>query len=161
MGADIKIENRRMEGEEPIADLSIKSSSLTGTSIGGELIPRVIDEIPIVAVAASVARGTTQIRDAKELRVKETDRIHTTVKELSKLGAEIKELDDGMIIYGGRRLKGAKCTSHKDHRLAMALGVAGLIAEGETLIEDAEVVEFSYPGFWQDLAKIGGDRDGD
>jgi 3-phosphoshikimate 1-carboxyvinyltransferase len=154
MGADLRIESERLEGGEPVADISIRSSSLVGAHISRGLITRLIDEIPVLAVAASVAKGTTTIRDAQELRVKETDRIVTTVKELSKLGAEIEELPDGMVIYGGKQLQGAECCSHNDHRLAMALGVAALVAEGETAIQDAEAVDFSYPGFWQELKRL-------
>ncbi|HAZ31605.1 MAG TPA: 3-phosphoshikimate 1-carboxyvinyltransferase [Dehalococcoidia bacterium] len=154
MGARVKIENERWEGNEPLADLLIESSSLNGTAIGGDLIPRVLDEIPAIAVAASVAGGTTVIRDAWELRVKEADRIRATVLELSKLGAKIEELPDGMIIHGVAQLRGGRCHSRGDHRLAMALGIAGLIAEGETTISDAEVVDISYPEFWEDLARL-------
>lgn len=158
MGAEVGIENQREESGEPVADILVKSSSLVGTHIEGELIPKVIDEIPVLAVAASVAEGTTVIRDAQELRVKESDRIATTVKELSKLGAEIEELPDGMIIHGVKQLRGAECESHHDHRLAMALGVAALVAEGETSIHDAEAVDFSYPGFWHDLEQLSTSR---
>jgi len=105
-------------------------------------------------VAAAAFEGTTTIRDAAELRVKESDRISTTATELAKLGAQIEELPDGMIIHGVPRLKGSRCDSHGDHRLAMALTVAGLIAEGETIISDAEAVNISYPGFWDDLEKL-------
>jgi 3-phosphoshikimate 1-carboxyvinyltransferase len=154
MGARIKIENERWEGNEAVADLLIESSSLSGTCLGGDLIPRVLDEIPAIAVAASVASGTTMIRDARELRVKEVDRIRSTVLELSKLGANIEELPDGMIIHGVTQLRGGRCHSHGDHRLAMALGIAGLIAKGETTISDAEVVDISYPQFWEDLARL-------
>jgi 3-phosphoshikimate 1-carboxyvinyltransferase len=154
MGADIRVEGERVEGGEPIADISVRSSSLVGTHVAGELVPRLIDEIPVLAVAACVAGGTTVIRDAQELRVKEADRIATTIEELSKFGAEIEELPDGMVIYGGKRLGGAECHSHQDHRLAMALGVAALVADGETVIQGAEAVNFSYPGFWRDLARL-------
>jgi 3-phosphoshikimate 1-carboxyvinyltransferase len=154
MGADIMAENRRMVSGEPVADLSVKSGHLSGVEIGGELIPRVIDEIPLIAVAASVARGKTVIREAQELRVKETDRISATVKELSKMGADVAELPDGMVILGRKRLKGARCDSHGDHRLAMMLGVAALVAEGETEIDNAEAVNISYPRFWQDLKRL-------
>ena len=156
MGANLKIEEERLEGNEPVADLVVESSSLKGIVIEGDMIPRVIDEIPTIAVAAAVADGTTVIRDASELRVKESDRIKTTVTELSKLGAEIQELADGMIIQGTPKLRGAKCNSHGDHRIAMALAVAGLIAEGETIIAGAEAVDISYPGFWRDLERISG-----
>jgi 3-phosphoshikimate 1-carboxyvinyltransferase len=105
-------------------------------------------------VAASVARGETVIRDAQELRVKETDRISATVKELSKLGADVDELPDGMVIRGVKKLRGAVCNSHGDHRLAMMLGVAALVAEGETGIDNSDVVNISYPKFWQDLKRL-------
>ncbi|MBM3133654.1 MAG: 3-phosphoshikimate 1-carboxyvinyltransferase, partial [Chloroflexi bacterium] len=134
MGASFIIDNQRLEGDEPVADIQVESSSLKASSFGGEMIPRLIDEIPVIAVAAAVAKGTTTIRDAGELRVKESDRIKTTVTELAKLGAQIEELPDGMVIHGVPKLKGTRCDSHGDHRLAMALAVAGLIAEGETII---------------------------
>ncbi len=154
MGADLLIENERVEGGEPIADITVQSSSLHGTEIAGEIVPSIIDEIPVLAVAASLAQGETVIREAQELRVKETDRIATTVREFSKLGAQIEELPDGMVIRGGKGLRGAECHSYGDHRLAMALGIAALVADGETLIHDAEAVTFSYPGFWQDLERL-------
>ncbi|MDY6911766.1 MAG: 3-phosphoshikimate 1-carboxyvinyltransferase [Chloroflexota bacterium] len=154
MGASIIIENQQMEGDEPVADLMIQSSLLKGIEIGGDIIPRIIDEIPVIAVAASVAQGTTVIRDAGELRIKESDRISTTVAELSKLGAQIEELPDGMIIHGVPKLKGNQCQSHGDHRLAMAVAVAGLFAEGETAISNAEAVNISYPEFWDDVARL-------
>jgi 3-phosphoshikimate 1-carboxyvinyltransferase len=154
MGARLRIENQRRVGNEPVADLLIESSELTAVEIGGDLIPRLIDEIPVIAVAACAARGTTIIKDATELRVKETDRIRNLASELSKLGAEVEEIPDGMVVHGRTRLHGATCTSHNDHRLAMALAVAGLIAEGQTVIEHAEVAGISYPAFWQDMASI-------
>jgi len=154
MGAKLRIENQHLTTAEPLTDLLIESSQLTGTEIGGDLIPRLIDEIPVIAVAACVAKGVTVIKDAAELRVKETDRIRDLVNELSKFGATIEEMPDGMTIYGGAKLRGARCSSHHDHRLAMALGIAGLVAEGETVIEDAEVVDVSYPTFWQDMRRI-------
>jgi 3-phosphoshikimate 1-carboxyvinyltransferase len=154
MGADINVTNERMVSGEPVADLRAQSSQLSGIEISGQLIPKVIDEIPLVALAASVARGKTVIRDAKELRVKETDRISNTAKELLKLGADVRELPDGMIIQGKKKLRGAACESHGDHRLAMMLGIAGLVAEGETKIDNAEAVNISYPRFWQDLKRL-------
>ncbi len=154
MGAKLRIERERIEGGEPVADLVVESSELVGSQIGGSLIPRLIDEIPLIALAGCVARGTTTIRDAAELRVKETDRIGATVRELSRLGADIGELPDGMIIHGGKILKGGKCYSCQDHRLAMTWGIAALIARGETVIHDAEAVAFSYPAFWQDLERL-------
>lgn len=157
MGASIIVENQRLEGGELVADLSVESRPLHGADISGELVPKLIDEIPVLAVAASLSQGRTTIREAKELRVKETDRIATTVQELSKLGAEIEELPDGMVIQGRKRLQGTECHSHGDHRLAMALGIAALVAEGETLVHDAEAVTISYPGFWQDLERLSTD----
>lgn len=154
MGANIKLGNERMVGGEPVADLLVESSSLSGVEIGGDVIPRVIDEIPLIALASCVAEGKTVIRDAQELRVKETDRIGTTANELLKLGADLEELPDGMVIHGGKKLHGAECDSHGDHRLAMMLGVAGLIADGETTIDNADVVDISYSGFWQDLGQL-------
>ncbi len=120
-----------------------------------------VDEIPLLAVAACFAQGTTVIRDAAELRVKESDRIRTTAVELSRMGANIEERPDGMVIRGTGRLVGARCKSHQDHRLAMALGVAGLLAEGETGVQGAEWAGVSYPGFWDDLnslASVGGEE---
>ena len=158
MGANIRVENERMEGFEPVADLVVSSSSLRGVEVGGEIIPRLIDEIVVLAVAASVASGRTVIRNAAELRVKETDRIAHTASELSKMGAKIEPLPDGFIIEGVPRLRGAICRSYGDHRLAMALAIAGLVAEGETIIKDSEVVKVSYPSFWEDLDKLCGWR---
>ncbi|MGB2852838.1 MAG: 3-phosphoshikimate 1-carboxyvinyltransferase [Dehalococcoidia bacterium] len=154
MGAKLRVKNERTEGGEPVADLEVESSELVGTQIGGCLIPRLIDEIPLIALAGSLARGTTTIREAQELRVKESDRISATVKELSKLGADMEELPDGMVIHGGRELKGGECHSHHDHRLAMTLGIAGLVAQGETVVHGAEAVDASYPSFWQDLERL-------
>ena len=154
MGAKLRVKNERMEGGEPVADLEVESSELVGTEIGGCIIPRIIDEIPLIALAGSLARGTTTISEAQELRVKESDRIGATVKELSKLGADMEELPDGMVIHGGRELKGGECHSHHDHRLAMTLGIAGLVAQGETVVHGAEAVDASYPGFWQDLERL-------
>ena len=154
MGAGVTMEEQTPAGAEPVADISIESSSLTGVSIRGETIPNVIDEIPLIALAATQAEGETEIRDAAELRVKESDRISTTVVELRKLGADIEELPDGMIVRGPTPLKGAQCESHGDHRLAMTLGVAGLLARGETLVAGHECVGVSYPGFWEDLESL-------
>jgi len=154
MGARIKAENERVINNEPVADLVVESSELTAAEIAGDLVPRLIDEVPVLAVAACLATGTTVIKDAAELRVKETDRIAFLVAELSKMGANVEELPDGIIIRGGGKLNGAECSSHGDHRIAMALGVAGAIANGETLIENAGVVDISYPGFWQELEKL-------
>jgi 3-phosphoshikimate 1-carboxyvinyltransferase len=151
MGAKLKIHNERMEAGEPLADIVVESSELKGIEVGGDIIPRLIDEIPVLAVAGCIARGKTVVRDARELRVKESDRIATVVSELSRLGAKIEPLPDGMVIYGGRPLSGTEVDSRLDHRLAMSLAVAGLVAKGETTIEHAHVAQVSYPAFWQTL----------
>jgi len=151
MGAKLKIENERLEAGEPLADIVVESSELKGIELGGDIIPRLIDEIPVLAVAGCVAKGKTVIRDAGELRVKESDRIATVSSELSRLGAKIEPLPDGMVIYGGRHLSGTEVDSHFDHRLAMSLAVAALIAKGETTIKHAQVAQVSYPAFWQAL----------
>ena len=154
MGARLKIANKRPEASEPLADIVVESSDLKGIEVGGDIIPRLIDEIPMLAVAGCVARGKTVIRDAGELRVKESDRIATVASELSRLGAKIEPLPDGMVIYGGRPLSGTEVDSHFDHRLAMSLAVAGLIAKGETTIKHAQVAQVSYPAFWQSLLSV-------
>jgi 3-phosphoshikimate 1-carboxyvinyltransferase len=154
MGADIQVENERLDQGEPAADLAVRSARLHGTRIAGDLIPRVIDEVPVLALAASLAEGETTIADAGELRVKESDRIATTCAELQRLGADIMEQPDGMVIRGVSRLTGAACRSYGDHRLAMTLAIAGLVAAGDTTISGPESVEVSYPGFWTDLAHI-------
>ncbi|HEY1014754.1 MAG TPA: 3-phosphoshikimate 1-carboxyvinyltransferase [Herpetosiphonaceae bacterium] len=154
MGADITVSNQRDEGNEPVGDVTVRSAALRGTRIDGALIPRLIDEIPVLAVAAAHAAGETIIADADELRAKETDRIASVVSELRALGAELDPTPDGMVIAGGGELHGALVRSHGDHRIAMALAVAGLAAEGETRIDEADAVSVSYPGFWQALAEL-------
>ena len=154
MGAKLRIDHERLEAGEPLANIVIESSDLKGIEVGGDIIPRLIDEIPVLAVAACVAKGKTVIRDAGELRVKESDRIATVANELSRLGAKIEPLPDGMIIYGGRPLSGAEVDSHLDHRLAMSLAVAGLVAKGETVIKRARAAQVSYPAFWQTLQQV-------
>ncbi len=154
MGARIRIENIREENGEPLADLVAESSDLKGTEIKGAIIPRVIDELPALALAACFARGTTVIGDAEELRVKESDRIRATVVGLSKLGARIEELSDGLVIRGGTPLTGSLCDSYKDHRIAMTMGIAGLLAQGETVVDGAEAADVSYPGFWETLESL-------
>jgi 3-phosphoshikimate 1-carboxyvinyltransferase len=151
MGAKLKIDNERLEAGEPLADIVVESSELKGIEIGGDIIPRLIDEIPVLAVAGCVARGKTVIRDAGELRVKESDRIATVSSELALLGAKVEPLPDGMVIYGDRPLLGTEVDSHFDHRLAMSLAVAALVAKGETTIKHAQVAQVSYPAFWQAL----------
>lgn len=147
MGADIEILQEKEIAGEPVGDLLVRSSSLHGTTIEGAIIPRLIDEVPILAVAAAVAQGETVIKDAKELRVKETDRIKAMVEELGKMGVDIEERPDGMVIRGGKGLKGALCQSYDDHRVAMSLAVAGLVAKGETKIEDSQCIAISFPNF--------------
>ena len=154
MGASITLEEERMWGCEPVADIVVRSSSLRGTVIEGSLIPRLIDEIPVLAVAACLAEGETVVREAGELRLKESDRIRTTILELRRLGASIRELPDGMVIQGVGCLKGGACGSHGDHRLAMTLAVAGLLAQGETVVRGAEASSISYPGFWHHLEEL-------
>ena len=156
MGARVRVENAREEGGEPSADLVAESSELVGAEIAGEMIPRVIDELPALALAACFARGTTTIRDAGELRVKESDRISATVEGLGRLGARIDETADGMVIRGPQALEGAGCQSHGDHRIAMTMGIAGLLAKGETTIVGAEDASVSYPDFWATLESLGG-----
>lgn len=154
MEGDIEVVNRREENGEYIGDLLAKSSTLKAAEIGGEIIPRTIDELPIIAVAACYAEGQTVIRDAKELRVKETDRIRAMTLELRKFGADIDEQDDGMVITGREILKGTTCSSWGDHRIAMALAVAATRAEGTTQIKDAECVSVSFPGFFDILKAL-------
>ncbi len=154
MGARIKLENQRLECNEPVADLYVESSELKAVEIKGSVIPRLIDEIPVLAVAACSARGTTIIRDAGELRAKESDRIATTVRELTRLGARIEALSDGMVINGGSSLVGTEVESHSDHRLAMSLAIAGLITQGKTNILQPQAVGISYPDFWETLERL-------
>jgi len=151
MEADIVIENIHELCGEPVADLIVKSSNLRGTNIGGALIPRIIDEIPVLAVAATQAEGVTEISNAQELRVKESDRIGNLVSELSKMGASIKEKEDGMVISGGKRLAGSSVNSFGDHRIAMALTIGGLIADGETTVNDVACIDTSFPHFMDTL----------
>jgi 3-phosphoshikimate 1-carboxyvinyltransferase len=154
MGGDIEILNERELNGEPVGDILTRSSTLNSTEIKGDIIPKAIDELPVIAAAGCFAEGETIIKDARELRVKETDRIRAMTTELRKLGAEVEELDDGMIIKGKGMLKGAKCSSWGDHRIAMALAVAGTRAQGITEIEDAECVSVSFPGFFDVMKKL-------
>ena len=155
-GSSLQLVDERTEGGEPVADVLVTPGQLRGTEIGGDMIPRILDEVPILAVAACFAEGETVIRDAGELRVKESDRIATTVTELSGLGASIEAREDGMVIRGTGRLTGAVCQSHGDHRLAMSMAVCGLLAEGETEVRGAEDASISYPSFWDDLELFAG-----
>ena len=153
MGADITVTNQS-ETSEPFADLLIKSSSLKGIEIGGEIIPRLIDEIPIIALAATQAKGKTVIKDAAELKVKETNRIDVVVNELKKLGADIEATEDGMIIHGNSSLQGNHVDSYMDHRIGMMLAIASCIAQGETVIHKSDAVHVSYPTFFEQLEKL-------
>ena len=153
MGGDITLLNVRNDGE-PTADLLIRSSSLHGTEIKGEIIPTLIDEIPMIAVMAAFAEGTTVIRDAAELKVKESDRIQVMTDNLTRMGADVEALPDGMIIHGGKPLHGATIDSHKDHRIAMSFAVVGGICEGSLTITDGECVNISYPEFYTDLYSL-------
>ena len=154
MGADVTLLNRSEDSAEPTADLLVRSSSLKGTIIEGPVIPAMIDELPTVAMMACFAEGTTVIRDAAELKVKESNRIAIMVENLSAMGADIEETDDGMIIRGGRPLHGAVVDSRKDHRIAMTFAAAALAAEGETEIKDADCVDISYPEFYRELERL-------
>jgi 3-phosphoshikimate 1-carboxyvinyltransferase len=155
MGAEITWLNQTEQGGEPVADLIVRSGGLRGVEVSGEVVVRMIDEFPILAVAATQARGETLVRDARELRVKEADRIASVVAELRALGAHIQERDDGYVVEGPVPLKGAQVQGHGDHRLAMALVVAGLIAEGETVVEGADVIADSFPNFMDLMRKLG------
>ncbi len=154
MGGDITILSEKTSGGEPTCDLLVRSSSLKGVTIGGEIIPTLIDEIPMIAVMACFAEGITTIKDAQELKVKESNRIDTVVTNLKAMGAHIEATDDGMIIEGGYPLHGAVIDSHLDHRIAMSFAIGALGADGETRIEGAECVKISYPEFYQTLEKL-------
>ena len=155
MGADIEYRNIREQAGEKTADLLVRyTKDLHGTVIEGDLIPTLIDEIPVIAVLAATADGETVIRDAKELRVKESDRLTIMVDSLSAMGCDIEGTPDGMIIRGGRPMRGAQIDSHLDHRIAMSFAVASLVAEGTTAIQNAECVNISYPEFYRDFASL-------
>ncbi len=153
MGGNIAVTNASFHGE-PTADLLVRTSSLHGTVIEGDIIPTLIDELPMIAVMAAFAEGTTIIRDAKELRVKESDRIAVMTENLKAMGADVTATEDGMIIRGGAPLHGAEISSHMDHRIAMSFAIAGGLCEGTLTIRDAECVNISYPAFYQDLYSL-------
>lgn len=154
MGAKINILNYQIKSNEPQADLKIEYSELKGIEIRKEEVPLLIDELPLIAVVATQAQGKTVVSGAKELRVKETDRIKATVNELKKMGADIEEKDDGFIVTGPSRLKEAVCESYNDHRIAMSLAVAALLAEGKTVIKNSECIDISFPGFEKTLQNM-------
>lgn len=155
MGGSLTLLNERISGGEPVADILVKASSLHGTVVEGDIIPTLIDEVPMIAILGAFAQGETIIRDAAELKVKESDRIAVMVENLSKMGADIEGTPDGMIIRGGRPLHGAVINSHKDHRIAMSFAVAAQACEGEMEILDGECVNISYPEFYRDLYSLG------
>ncbi|MCD6317748.1 3-phosphoshikimate 1-carboxyvinyltransferase [Candidatus Aerophobetes bacterium] len=155
MGAEVKISNFKKICEEEVGDIEVRGgNNLRGVVIQGEMIPRLIDEIPILTVVSCFAQGDTLIKDARELRVKETDRIRAIVSELKKMGADIEERKDGMLIKGGNKLRGALVNSWGDHRIAMALAIAGLRCEGETTIADTQCIDTSFPEFQKTLREI-------
>lgn len=154
MNGNVTLLNEMNESGEPTADLLIRSSALKGTTIEGSMIPTLIDELPMIAAMACFAEGTTIIRDASELKVKESNRIAVMTENLRSMGADVEETEDGMIIRGGRPLHGAVIDSKKDHRIAMTFAVTALAAEGETEILDADCVNISYPGFYSDLYRL-------
>ncbi|HEY6837327.1 MAG TPA: 3-phosphoshikimate 1-carboxyvinyltransferase, partial [Geobacteraceae bacterium] len=147
MGASLELQNEREVSGEPVADILVRSSRLKGIEIGGDVVPRAIDEFPVIAVAAALAEGTTVVRDAKELRVKETDRIAAMAANLRRAGVTVVETEDGMEITGAERLAGGSFESFGDHRIAMSMLVAGLVADGTTTVTDVECIATSFPGF--------------
>ena len=154
MGADITYLNENCDNGEPTADLLVRSSSLHGVTVGGEIIPTLIDEIPMIAVAAAYADGTTIIKDAAELKVKESNRIDTVVTNLKAMGCDIEATEDGMIIHGGKQLHGTSINTKKDHRIAMSFAIGALAADGVTEIQDADCVTISYPNFYEDVEML-------
>ena len=155
MGADMELVNERTVTGEAVADIVIKTSKLKGTQIGGDIIPRLIDELPVIAVAAVFAEGETVIRDAQELKVKETNRIRAVVDEFKKCGIDITETDDGMIINGGKPVKGADFATYGDHRMAMSLAILAQLADGDSTLDDSECVAVSYPTYFEDFYGLG------
>ena len=156
MGGNIELLNVNTDNGETTADVLVKFSALKGITIGGEIIPTLIDEIPIIAVMAAFAKGTTIIKDAAELKVKESNRIQVMVDNLKAMGADIESTDDGMIIHGGNDLHGAIIDSHNDHRIAMSFAIASLLADGNVTILDKNCVDISFPTFYQDLNRLAG-----
>jgi 3-phosphoshikimate 1-carboxyvinyltransferase len=154
MGARITITNQLESSGELIGDITVEGQSLKGVTIAGDLIPRLIDEIPVLAVAGAVAEGKTIIRDASELKVKESNRLKAITTELIRFGVEIQETDDGLIINGRRNFKGAICNSYQDHRIAMACALMGLLASGQTIVKEAECIDISFPGFQKILNSL-------
>lgn len=154
MGANIKISDEKTLAGEKSGDITISQKQLLGTTIDGDIIPRLIDELPIIALLATQAKGTTIIKDAEELRVKETDRIEAVVDVLSTLGAQVQSTEDGMMIKGPTTLTGGEISSYHDHRIAMMGAIASLIAEDEVILDDDSSIAVSYPNFFEDLQRI-------
>ncbi|WP_330362399.1 hypothetical protein [[Clostridium] dakarense] len=155
MNGNIEILSKRLVGGEVVGDLLVKySDELQSTTIDKNIIPRLIDEIPVIAVLASQAEGSTIIKDAKELKVKESNRIKATVDNLKKMGCDIEELEDGMIIKGKCSLKGAEIETFKDHRIAMAFSIANLISDGEVKLDNKECMDISFPGYFNLLKNL-------
>jgi 3-phosphoshikimate 1-carboxyvinyltransferase len=155
MGAEVVVEPKGEWCGEPVGDVTVSADGLRAVEVGSDLIPRLIDEIPVLAVVATQAEGTTVIKDAAELKVKETNRIATTAMELRKLGAQVEETVDGLIIHGPTRLKGGVCDSHGDHRIGMAMAIAGLAASEEVTVQNAAAIDVSFPGFAELLEQLG------
>ena len=158
MGGNITIKNSTIVAGEEVGDIVVESSELVGVEIGGDIIPRLIDEIPIIALAACFAKGKTIIRDASDARNKESDRLSITASELTKFGADIEELDDGIIVNGVGSLNGTICESFDDHRIAMMEAIAAILSKGQTTIKNSDCVAISYPMFWDDLSILTGDQ---
>ena len=154
MGGNIELINERIISGEPVADIHVTTSQLTGCEISGDIIPTLIDEIPVIAVMAACAKGTTIVKDAAELKVKESNRIATVTENLKAMGCDITATDDGMIIVGGKELQGTTIKTYKDHRIAMAFAVAGLIADGKTDFDDEKCCVISYPNFFETLNRL-------
>lgn len=154
MGGKLELLNERIVSGEPVADIHVSTSSLHGCEISGDIIPTLIDELPVIAVMAAAATGTTIIKDAAELKVKESDRIATVTENLKAMGADVTATDDGMIIVGGKELQGTTIKTYKDHRIAMAFAVAGLIADGKTDFDDEKCCVISYPNFFETLNRL-------
>jgi len=157
MGADVEVTNRQQISGEERGDITARTSQLLATEVGSDEIPRMLDEVPILALIATQAQGKTIIRDAAELRVKESDRLATTTKMLLAFGADIEEQPDGLVITGPTRLHAATVSSYGDHRIAMTALVAGLVAAGESVVEGTACIDTSFPGFADSLAQIGGE----
>ena len=155
MGGNVTLLDQRTVSGEPVADILVSSSSLHGTVVEGDMIPTLIDELPVIAVMAAFSEGTTVIKDAQELKVKESDRIASVAENLKAMGADVTPTGDGMVIRGGKALHGAHIRTYGDHRVAMAFAVAGVNADGGTTFDEEGCVTVSYPGFFEDIRRLG------